>query len=73
MRNEVDPWRENVNWATDTPGGGYPRRHLLTHAVGVERDGIVYELFGSHASLSTFVLIQVVNAPKCWMLPTLGA
>ena len=30
MRNEVDPWRENVIWAIDALGGGYPRRHLLT-------------------------------------------
>ena len=44
MRNEVDPWRENVNWATDALGGGYPRRHFLTPAVGVERDGIVKEV-----------------------------
>src|SRR5258708_22799691 len=35
-RAQVDPWRENVNWATDVPGDGYPRRHLLTTAVGVE-------------------------------------
>jgi hypothetical protein len=33
---QVDPWRENVNWATDAPGGGYPRRHLLTPAVSVK-------------------------------------
>jgi len=35
-RAQVDPWRENGNGATDAPGGGYPRRHLLTPAVDVE-------------------------------------